>query len=334
MMKRVFVILAAIVPVLAGVTVASAQQTTSQSTVEVRTRVQGPEGGPPAPMGNMVFIESELYGGKTVKGAPYSAESVTESIQTLSDGNRIVNKMSSKLFRDSEGRTRREQTIKLLGTIGDNVDPLQTIFINDPVTGTSYVLDSKSHTARTMKSIRFMKGGPGAATQRFEFHVDGGPAGGTIVKTPDTAPAPGVPVPAPESDHFFTIQTGTAGGGAYMFRRSSNENEVKEQLGKQIVEGVEAEGTRTTITIPAGEIGNEKPIQIVSESWYSAELQMVVMSKHSDPRSGETTFRLTNISRLEPAKSLFEVPGDFTIKSETPGMPSIMTLPAKIRKQE
>jgi len=90
---------------------------------------------------------------------------------------------------------------------------------------------------------------------------------------------------------------------------------VKDQLGKQIIEGVEAEGTRTTVTIPAGEIGNERPIEIVSERWYSPELQLVVMTRHSDPRFGETTYKLTNINRTEPAKTLFEVPADYTIKA-------------------
>ena len=102
-----------------------------------------------------------------------------------------------------------------------------------------------------------------------------------------------------------------------------NGNEHKsvktESLGKQAVEGVEAEGRRTTVTIAAGEIGNDRAIEIVSERWYSPELQTVVMTRHSDPRSGETVYRLTNINRSEPAKSLFEVPGDYTIK-EGPAM--------------
>jgi TonB family protein len=88
-----------------------------------------------------------------------------------------------------------------------------------------------------------------------------------------------------------------------------------EDLGKQNIEGVEAEGTRSTVTIPAGEIGNERAIEIVNERWYSAELQTVVMTRHTDPRFGESTYRLTNIDRSEPARSLFEVPADYTLKS-------------------
>jgi hypothetical protein len=106
-------------------------------------------------------------------------------------------------------------------------------------------------------------------------------------------------------------------GATVMEWQGTNEkNAQKESLGKQIIEGVEAEGTRTTITIPAGEIGNERPIEIVSERWYSPELQTVVMTRHSDPRFGESSYKLTNISRTEPDRSLFEVPGGYTVKEE------------------
>jgi hypothetical protein len=91
-----------------------------------------------------------------------------------------------------------------------------------------------------------------------------------------------------------------------------------ENLGTQTLEGVEATGTRTTVTIPAGAIGNDKAISIVSERWLSPELQVVLMSTHRDPRFGETTYRLTGIARGEPDKSLFEVPSDYTIREGPP----------------
>jgi hypothetical protein len=106
---------------------------------------------------------------------------------------------------------------------------------------------------------------------------------------------------------------------------------VIESLGKQSIEGVEAEGTRTTITIQAGAIGNERAINIVSERWYSPELQIVVMTKHSDPRFGETGFRLTNINRSEPARTLFEVPSDYTLKTEQAPMRR-MRQPSKVQQ--
>jgi len=81
------------------------------------------------------------------------------------------------------------------------------------------------------------------------------------------------------------------------------------------MEGVSAEGTRTTITIPAGQIGNEQPIVTVTERWYSPELQVMVMNKRTDPRTGTTTYKLTNVNRSEPSPALFQVPADYTINN-------------------
>ncbi|MBK8813347.1 MAG: hypothetical protein IPN69_21830 [Acidobacteria bacterium] len=85
----------------------------------------------------------------------------------------------------------------------------------------------------------------------------------------------------------------------------------KEALGKQTIEGVTAEGTRITIEIPVGEIGNDKPINVVTEKWYSPELQMIILSKHTDPFIGEVIFRLVNIKLGEPAAELFKIPADY-----------------------
>jgi len=325
-MRRVFATLA--VFMLAG-NVAFAQ--TGQGLVIQQTRVvQGPPGAPmppPPPDGNFLFIASESFGGKVVKGAPYSAEAVTEHVQVLADGNRIVNKFSSTVYRDSEGRTRREQSLKGLGVLGTGQEPIQTIFISDPVAGITYTLDSRSHTAH--KSVPFTfefskkldKGTvvSGVEGQHFEFKVERGAAaaGSLIMTAPLRTPPDGVKLPPPDMDQL-RVEGGTAGTFVFKTKPGANANEVKEQLGKQTIEGVEAEGTRTTVTIAAGEIGNERSIQIVSERWYSPELQVVVMTRHSDPRFGETTYKLTNINRAEQAKSLFEVPSDYTIK-EGPG---------------
>jgi len=310
-MKRITGILAAVILLsLASVAFAQHVQPAPEGTVIVRQQVfQGPEGAPPPPPGaDFVFMASESFGGKIVKGAPYSAEAVTESIQTLADGNRIVNRITSSVFRDSEGRTRREQTLKGLGVLGNGEEPLQTIFINDPVAGVTYSLDSRSHIAR--KSVPFRleflskPGAPAVEGQRFEFKV------------------------GPGEGEQFGLRTEAGVASTYVFKaKGPNANEVKEQLGKQIIEGVEAEGTRTTITIPAGEIGNERAIEIVSERWYSSELQLVVMTRHSDPRMGETTYKLTNISRADQPKSLFEVPAGYTVKEGPQFPPNIGPLP-------
>jgi hypothetical protein len=99
----------------------------------------------------------------------------------------------------------------------------------------------------------------------------------------------------------------------------AQKNVTTTSLGTQTINGVQAEGTRLTRTIPAGAIGNANPIVITNERWYSAELQTVVMTKRSDPRMGETTFQLTNIQKVEPDATLFQVPSDYTVKEGGPG---------------
>jgi hypothetical protein len=89
---------------------------------------------------------------------------------------------------------------------------------------------------------------------------------------------------------------------------------VLEQLPPDTPEGVYATGTRATTTIPAGQVGNEKDLNIVDEAWYSPDLQMNVMTMHDDPRSGKTLYRLTNIVREEPEASLFQVPPGYTVQ--------------------
>lgn len=332
-MKRLSGIIALLLFAFTSVALAQQPQPAEGLIIKQQRIVQGPEGGPPPPPdANFVFIASESFGGKVVKGAPYSAEAVTESIQTLADGNRIVNRLTSTVFRDSEGRTRREQSLKGLGMFGQGEEPWQTIFINDPVAGVTFALDPRSHTAHKSAAFTFeMKtskpGAPEGEGQRFEFKVAPGAVttGNMILTAPVGPPTMG---PHPDMDQL-TFKAERTAGAAYVFRtqQGPNSNEVKEDLGKQNIEGVVAEGTRTTVTIPAGEIGNERPIEIVSERWYSPELQLMVMTRHSDPRTGETTYKLTNINRTEPAKSLFEVPSDYTIK-EGPGIgPKVAPLP-------
>lgn len=295
--------------------VTNAQEKTvpaDRAAVERDVFVQGPI-GPPPPPGDFIFISNEMgFDGKRVKGSPYSAQAVTESTQTLSDGNRIVRKSTTALYRDSEGRTRREQTFKAIGPLAADGEPGQMIFISDPVAGVDYSLDTRSRTARKMMPIRF----------KYEVKTPP-PAGERVYKDDMTfeRKIDRIQIERAEIDRKM------AGGPVVMEWHGAREtNAKKESLGKQLIEGVEADGTRATITIPAGEIGNERAIEIVSERWYSSELQTVVMTRHSDPRFGETTYKLTNISRTEPDHSLFELPSGYTLKEEA--------LPQKMRMRK
>jgi hypothetical protein len=89
-----------------------------------------------------------------------------------------------------------------------------------------------------------------------------------------------------------------------------------EDLGKKSIEGVMATGSRNVQTIETGEIGNDRPIQVVNERWYSEELGTMLMTKRTDPRTGDESFRLTNIRRGDPASYLFQPPADAHITTE------------------
>jgi hypothetical protein len=279
-----------------------------------------PAGMPPPPPGNepTFLFRSTINGDQTfeyvasgmridggvVKNAPYSAQAITESTQTLPDGNRISRKTSASLYRDSEGRTRREETMGMGASI--NGEPVQSVFINDPVAGTSLVLDPRNKVARSMPPMKMppLPPGPppdGAGNVMFM-------RSGAFSAAAQASPDAGM-VAKKEAEASMLIGPGLA-------TATLGRDAQKESLGTQVIEGVQAEGTRTTMTIPAGAIGNDLPIKIVSERWYSPELKTVVMSRHSDPRMGDTVYQLTNVNRSEPARSMFEAPGDYTFAAE------------------
>lgn len=226
---------------------------------------RGPQGPPFGPQAD--WLSSEMrFGDRTVKGVPYSAEFTTESVQILGDGTRITRKSNGSVYRNSEGRTRREQVLGAIGPFAIEGEPPHMAFINDPIMGLHYAIDLNNRTARKMS----FRGSP--------------------------------PPPPPLPSDFQTKADPVR----------------NESLGKQVIEGVEVEGTRATISIPAGRVGNDRPLEIVSERWYSPELQIVILSKHKDPFAGENTYRLAHINREEPPMSLFEVPAGFEIQEGPP----------------
>ena len=260
-----------------------------------QTNTAGP-GGSVGPMaGDGVFFSAEVSdNGKPITGAPYTATASTEMTQILGDGNRIVNKTSVSLARDSQGRTRREETMGMVGPWQVNGPTL--VFINDPISQTNYVLDAGRQTASVLKGM-----GLGALPP--------------MPPPPSAQPGTSVIMSRPGGNVTY-MQKGPGGG--------QPEDGKTESLGVQTMEGVSVEGKRFTRTIPAGQIGNVQPIETVSEIWISPDLQVVVMSKRSDPRFGETTYQLTGIQRSEPDRSLFEVPPGYTLQN----MPAPMSFPA------
>jgi hypothetical protein len=233
-----------------------------------------------------------------VLGAPYSATIANESVQTLADGNRIVQTSTGTTARDSQGRTRQDTVLPPIGNLSAANAP-HLIFIHDAVAQTSYTLNLTEKTAQKMPALPPLAGGTaGAAGTTVTMRVVEGD--GAPLPPPDAMPAT---VAAPAPGVFFEKHLTTEG----------QDQAHMEDLGSQTMEGVLVNGVRTTHTIPAGQIGNDRPIAIVTEVWTSPELKTVVYSKRSDPRMGEQTFRLTNIVRTEPGPSLFTVPADFKI---------------------
>jgi hypothetical protein len=300
-----------------------------------------------------IMAETSVMSEKIIKGSPFSADAVNESVQVLADGNRIVHSSTNKLYRNSEGRFRREISGGSAGSFSSFYTVGPGITILDPVGGYRYLLDAHLKTARV-----------GALTGVYSI-------GGTVAVPPSPRPAPVTKVePAAQAAivaeklraaelrattidpvveekmkaelkqaavaveqlkgelkaaaPMALITTTEPSGVVSAYQGSllqtpgfkTKYESRTEDLGVQTIEGVEAVGTRTITTIPAGAIGNERPIEMVYEKWYSHDLQLVILSKHSDPRFGDQTYRLTNIVRSEPDPALFELPSGYKVISD------------------
>jgi len=229
-------------------------------------------------------------GGATVTGKPLSATETHHSLQVLGDGTRIENTDTDTFYRDDQGRTRVEH-----GPSGAN-----TVVIHDPVAGYTVILDPAQKTAHKLGSGAKFVSGSGALP-------------------PLPPPPPDAALHAGMGTHMAMVTadgvTTMAGAGPITIRRSEihTSDPVTEDLGTDTINGVLARGTRSTVTIPAGQIGNDRPIQIVNERWESSDLQMLVKSSNNDPRFGQTTYELSNINRAAPPATLFQIPPDYTV---------------------
>jgi hypothetical protein len=251
---------------------------------------EAPAPPPPPPHDMNVMFGGGFIGGmmhegieeaKLVKGVPMSGEMLVTREQTLADGNSIHTQNQTTIYRDSEGRVRREIGFEL-NTPSTGAAKRTMIAITDPVSGNRYMLNPGNKTAHQMP-----------------LH-------------------PGRPEPgAWDAMHDMHRKMGTGPDAA---------NLKTEQLGTKTINGLQAVGTRMTRTIPAGEIGNRNPIEVVTERWYSSDLQLPLLESHSDPMMGTMTIKLVNINRGEPDASLFQVPSDYKLISGRPGEPLYMPM--------
>jgi len=172
-----------------------------------------------------------------------------------------------------------------IGQMTGSAESVKSVMIHDPVAGVTYSLEPRSHAAHVSHNTTF----------NFTVNKD---AVESMLKEKMSAEA------------MAKVKARV---------RGPEPNTKSEELGSQVMEGVSVQGKRVTRTIPAGDIGNDRALEIVTETWFSPELQVVVMSRTTDPRSGDSVYKLTNVSRAEPDRSLFEVPADYQIREEGRG---------------
>lgn len=269
--------------------------------------------------GAIVGLEEEAA---IVRNQPYQATAVTEIRQTLANGTHINQTIEATVARDSEGRTVRAQKLGAGGPffalrIGAKADApwtngesamLTTIF--DPVAREHIDYTSDMKVAHVIPMD--VSPAPAAGGRSRTFSVAGhGEGEGPVVAFAGPAGARGRVVAGGGSS--LSIQRAVVGGDPAR----------TEDLGTRPIDGIEATGTRKTWSIPAGAIGNDQDLVTTEETWYSPELQMVLLSVRDDPRFGTTTYSLRNLTRNEPDKRLFEVPAGYAVENVPVPLPDL-----------
>ena len=319
---------------------------------------------PPVPDVSELIAESGvamhiLSAERVVKGAPYCAQAVHETVQPLADGNRIVHQQTSQLCRDGEGRTRQE--VERQGR--------KVVYLRDAVSGENWLLDPERKTARYLGGGRVdaeaqreygermreyqekmrdyndkmreygrkMRDwarenlGRGETSQRVEAPKPPAAPAAPTVHVNTRIATPVVIAPGESSQEVRVIRVETPPGAlgplapmsplppAVAMRieplilngQLSGQDGQPDNLPPREIDGLKVTGSRATRTIPAGKIGNEKPIVISREVWTSPDLKVTVSTQTKDPRSGEQNYQLRNIRRAEPDAALMRVPADF-----------------------
>jgi hypothetical protein len=292
-------------------------------------------GGDPVPIPPIAL--STPTADAVVKGAPYSADAITTQTQILGDGTKIERTVSAKVYRDGVGRLRREQTVLGLASLAPAADGQRVVTIIDPVERVTITLDERTRTARRvpnqgyqlqlrLEPTWYVRQGVGVeyfGARRLEFArvVLDEPPGIRLRQGLDAQVGPAVEDLRRLSALLegLPLEVQARGGRSTAVPRDRGSIS---QLGTRQMEGLTVTGRRTTQTIPTGEIGNDRPIEITDEVWESAQLQVVVSLRHSDPRTGTLEYRLSNVVLGEPAADLFTVPSDYAVV-EAPRAPAL-----------
>jgi hypothetical protein len=248
--------------------------------------------GAACPGGTLIGVQENL---EVVKNQPYEAQAITETERILADGSHITQSTTATIARDSEGRTVRIQKFGNGPTFTTILDPVAKAHID-------YTSDTKIAHRMPLPNPATLPSGA-SVTIASDFV---GPAVRPV----------GAAVGVFEQGHAISSPD-------LVFAKVSNgSNAATESLGTKTIEGTEVVGTRTTSTIPAGAVGNDKDLTITFEAWHSPELKLDIQSTQNDPRFGQTTYSLTNIQRSEPEEAMFQVPPDYKVeKTQMPEPP-------------
>jgi hypothetical protein len=287
----------------------------------VEVRVAGPQsaapggdvmifGAPGGPGRTVAFIGAEVGEPEGVKGAPYAADVTTENVQTLGDGTRISHRTQSAVYRDADGRTRREVSI------GKPEEGRRMVTIQDPVAQVHYLIDPMDGRVR---KIAIPKGDGTFTFKRKPSGVPGTPQISEHIQI-QTQTAVREAVSGAVAGAVRQAIAGAVRGPEMHWTPEAEGAVTTEDLGVRTMEGIQVRGTRTTTTIPAGRIGNDRDIVSSTERWYSEELKTVVYSKRTDPRFGDSTTTLTNLRRSDQPRNLFEPPAGATVEEIKPGV--------------
>ncbi len=285
----------------------------------------------------------------TIKDAPYSGEEISTHDNTLADGTKIHNEQHTKVYRDSAGRVRRESGDTI--NIYDPVAGMSYTLNSKTMTGRQTQLNAYKLVSKDGPNLAYvvsdhadtvhlgLGGGAGSSAGAGVDHETGAvtiEVRGTETSTTTGSTAEAkkraekamldaqqsldkVKAEAEARMDLLKMAGGAAGAVGPMFVTTETQSTAKrEDLGQQVFEGVTAEGLRRTQTFEAGSIGNDRPINVVTERWTSKDLQTLMMSIHNDPRSGEEKFQLINVVRGEPDPSLFVLPAGYKILNEGP----------------
>lgn len=293
-----------------------------------------------------------------MKDAPFSGVGTSEVVTTLSDGNRIVRTNRMKYYRDRSGRTRTEYSLGAIGpftpdqaqTAATITDPIESRrYVLHPALKRAEIFQLLDGLAGT-----FTRSGNGNGAFWTGTFSSSGPAtapaaglntgtarmGTTAVQPRVRAPSRDgelIPFGGPTAVAPPIIVSSTAAGLApanagFIMQYSQSLTVVDNggckqsakplpspiSMGERIIEGLKVTGTKQEFTIAAGAVGNEQPIVVRSEQWFSPELGVVVSSTHRDPMMGDTSYKLEQVSRAEPDPALFTVPADYTQEEVSP----------------